>query len=559
MHGSHKDYLAKGSVRSLPKGQMRNIKQMFDKKCDSSENIPVPGGTKSYVQKAGAKLDVKSNGKSPPRPAQPKWRQDVPEPSHIRQGHSPIRTAQIQENPPPQYSNYPVPSPRKMPVANSVPFVPVNTCPVHGDMYVSRIPMQKLGNIATGVAISNQGEVGSKASQVSKVIGKFESSEDTPKPLIPRSHSLRSKSPSPSRSHLSTSPKRSPVPVRRPHFHVQEHDEDHVYSQVWKAGSSESDSAVVNTRPVSVFERSKLFENSKPSSVTPVRPQAPVRQRSVNDDTPKTNSSNEVNVATKTDNEVIPNTANTPKIPLRPPVRQKSVNERSRQPSGSEKVENTNDLRLTLNQEIQAAVLQSPSKVPPPPPSKPPRTGAHDDYMKIKLEKDGDEKKVRIHEDTNTEEISKTNNAIEVSEGFKDKLKMFSAEFDRIRMVEDADSLKGRPMRPPPPRWKRKTKPRPFSIATDSISDFIGSEDSDYEEQSEGLHAIQDNSFYEQVPAENVAPDSEDFKHWDLPRSVHQEPVPLRRSLSAECVQKAVDDEGTCNNYNLKFLFWNQF
>lgn len=54
----------------------------------------------------------------------------------------------------------------------------------------------------------------------------------------------------------------------------------------------------------------------------------------------------------------------------------------------------------------------------------------------------------------------------------------------------------------------------------------------------------EDNPFYEMIPAEvfQKQDHKEPLKHWDLPRASH--PEPIRRSLSAECIQKAVDDKG---------------
>ncbi|WAR03377.1 DEN2B-like protein, partial [Mya arenaria] len=275
--------------------------------------------------------------------------------------------------------------------------------------------------------------------------------------LKPRNPSPRKQSPSPVRE---ASPRRSPLLVRRQKEFEEVRDEN-TYSCIWKHDEKPTPpSQQDKPRPATVFEKSKLFENLSHSSSPPAKSQSkpekpppPARQRSISDAT-----GSEINSAGKT-------------RPPRPPFRQRSFIDRI--------VNKANE------SESKKEPLSNPVKKPPGPPSKPPRTGAHDDYVRVKLEKETVENRVNLECEQN-----------------------------------------------------------------DSISDFsplASDSSSDSDELARSLDN-DDNPFYESLPTleevqdANVSLDS--VKHWDLPRMLHPEPKTMRRSRSAECIQKAVDDEG---------------
>lgn len=504
MNGKQRDYLIKGSVRSLPKGKMQDIRKMFDHMDVTGSTPPVKETPKSYVQATGAKFDTKNGTSHNDTSPAPKWRQHISEPKNAR-SQSPVTSGNV-TSPPPAYSNYPVPSPRKT-VENKEP---VKTNQSQEVSYLSKLPLQKFGDIASSVVRSD-----SQASQVNKVIGRFENkntdivSDPAPlkTPLRPRNASPRSKSPSPSRSEQSASPKKSPLLVRRPHEQSQNRDENHVYSCIWEGSNSKKAASYDTDRPASVFERSKIFGNVKQTGNThgvPSRPPPPGRQKSLTEET----------VTLETPNSGKKN------LPPRPPYRQRSVSEKA------------NPFDANAEDKTANGLQQMRGRPGPVPPSKPRRTGAHDDYIKVKFEKEAAENRVK------SEEI---NNGIQ---GDSKVLNESPAECDTEQDKFNKDNQKNKPRRPPPPRLQKK--PRPFSIATDSFMDFQASEESDFENSSE--HKIPDNPFYETVTLDNEKERpltlESSLQHWDLPLSSHQEPVPLRRSLSAECVQKAVDNEG---------------
>lgn len=414
-----------------------------------------------------------------------KWRQHISPPSHVnRTSHSPVRT---RHDPSPSSkgdnSYHPTPTPRK-----------------HVDHGVSVLPVSKFGQKTADVALTSQDTA---PNRVSRVRDQFEqnphrkTSDGNVRPPL----KTKSKSPSPSPSRVPE--RRSPVPLRK-HEDKSSHEEN-VYSMIWEKNSGKPSLDVPDSgeieRPVSVFERSKMFENVNsdnksdllvsPSPSKPVKPPPPVRQRSISGDSDiKTNSHGKP-------------------LPPRPPMRQRSLTEKA----------NANDTNSELIENLVSAPKVT-SK--PPPPVKPPRTGAHDDYVKVKLENDTKDARVKLHEtqnenfDTQTED---TNNMQRV--------------LPKIPVTQ-----KKRPTRPPPPR---KKKPRPFSIATETATDFRSSDGSDSDEINKSKD---DNLFYEMIPVEAFRKQDrkEPLKHWDLPRASH--PEPIRRSLSAECIQKAVDDKG---------------
>ncbi|XP_060565637.1 uncharacterized protein LOC132724716 isoform X2 [Ruditapes philippinarum] len=494
------DQLVKGSIRSLPHGQMQNIKRMFEKQCDQDNTISEQLGEAEPDDTNTDTVDMEQNESSSSR-----WRQHISPTQHgDRASRSPIRAQRhVSPSNPESGSYHPKPTPRK-----------------HIDHHgISGIQVKQFGQIATSVALSPPED---DTYSVSKVRDQFEQnpprkfSEGNIKvPLKPKI-----KSPSPARK-FGNSPsrvpeKKSPVAIRK-HSPEKNLRDDHVYSKIWEKKSGTPDLDVPNTeethRPVSVFERSKMFEgvgstnnNASLAQGTlspskPVKPPPPLRERSFsggNSDNAKLNSQGKP-------------------LPPRPPVRQKSVNEKSK------------EKHLIKESNENPSIVHSPVSQPPPP-VKPKRTGAHDDYMKVKLENQASEGRIKIEETQNENcdnaSVTQTKNV---------KVDFSKRELPEVPVL----NKKKKPTRPPPPR----SKPRPFSIATDSV-DFRSSEGSDSDEMSDHNNDKDDNPFYEMIPAQAFLNKhkNEQLKHWDLPRISH--PEPIRRSLSAECIQKAVDEKG---------------
>ncbi|XP_045177331.2 uncharacterized protein LOC123537576 isoform X4 [Mercenaria mercenaria] len=487
------DQATKGSVRNLPQGQMQNIRRMFEQSCDQENASEQPGGTESH-NKDMAQNETPSNRR----------RQHISPPRHVnRDSHSPIRTHRnVSPSASTENSYHPKPTPRK-----------------HIEHGLANLPVKQFGQIASGVALTPPEE--NTSNRVSRVRDQFEqnpyrktSDGNIKVPLKPKN-----KSPSPARKFSNTpstvSEKKSPVPIRK-HSKDDGNREDHVYSKIWEKNSGKTDLDVPNSeetqRPVSVFERSKMFEgagsNSKPHPPVappqskPSKPPPPFRQRSFsgeNSDNVKTNSHGKP-------------------TPPRPPVRQRSLVEKT----------NESDTKNESNEHPPTAQ----KAVSKPPPVKPKRTGAHDDYIKVKLENEAAESKIKLQETQND-----NGDNVPVTQT-KDKSVDFSQrELPKIPVL----NKKKKPTRPPPPR----SKPRPFSIATESM-DFRSSEGSDSDEMSKSKNDSDkdDNPFYEMIPAQvfQNRDKNEPLKHWDLPRASH--PEPIRRSLSAECIPKAVDDQG---------------
>lgn len=426
-------------------------------------------------------------------PLASRWRQHISPPGN----RSPVRAPHKIVSPSrPDGAYFPTPTPRK------------HSEPVLG---LSVLPVTKLGQIASGIALS---EPDTTPNRVSRVKGQFEppyrktSDGNIKIPLKPKN-----KCPSPSRNRgHSPDPnpeKRSPIPIRKQRDTDASRDE-HVYSRIWDKRSGNTSLGVPDSgtdRPVSVVQISKMFENvgtnsvmppAAPSPSKPQKPLPPFRQRSLSDD-------HESNMKTNSQGK---------SIPPRPPVRQRSL------------VEKTDDGRNSAGEDAPSIHNEAAK---PDPPAKPRRTGAHDNYVKVKLENEAAESRIKLQEvqNENCDSVSVTQNKdtnVHNSERELPKIPVFPK--------------KNKPTRPPPPNQK----PRPFSIATDSL-DFRSNDDSDSDDMSKSKD---DDPFYEMIPADIFQKRGlkEGFKHWDLPRASH--PEPIRRSLSAEClhVQKAVDDRG---------------
>lgn len=212
--------------------------------------------------------------------------------------------------------------------------------------------------------------------------------------------------------------------------------------------------------------------------------------------------------------------------------------------------------------------------LPPPPPRKPPRTGAHDDYLELKVKVTGEnikEEDVTITPNLLYESIDEIPAAkLEVKEKSAHKEKITSkqqlAHTDKPAPIyRKIETVKGKtastpasnmeddnnavftavhrpkkPLRPPPPRS------RPISIAADNVMDFSFEKQSKDQNKKPTISnklmspngiAGSGSPFYEDI--RNV--DLDDIKHWDLPVTPVKRNM-LRRSMSAECVNDAKDD-----------------
>ncbi|KAL3842025.1 hypothetical protein ACJMK2_020094 [Sinanodonta woodiana] len=165
---------------------------------------------------------------------------------------------------------------------------------------------------------------------------------------------------------------------------------------------------------------------------------------------------------------------------------------------------------------LEASFIHDPSHKPIPP-MKPPRTHAHDEYVKAKMvcreqseSATGTEltsspvyTKIQKKQTTLTNDANQSNNSTPVNKRF---------------------------LKPP------KLKPRPFSVATDTFKD----EDSD----SDVKLRIKHNSYlteHSDEEDENTSDDRLVPRHWDLPREMYPEPSSMRKSVSAECLHLEED------------------
>lgn len=412
-------------------------------------------------------------------PLASRWRQHISPPSN----RSPVREPRQTVSPsrPDDGAYFPTPTPRK-----------------HTEPVLGLLPVNKLCQIASGIALSDPDTT---PNRVSRVIGQFEpvyrktSDGNIKIPLKPK-NKCPSPSTNPDHSSAPNPEKRSPVPIRR-HRDTDDSRDEHVYSRIWEQRSANTGLGVPDSdtdRPISVVQRSKMFGNVCINSATPhataspkpQKPPPPFRQRSLSDD-------HESDMKIKSQGKP---------LPPRPPIRQRSL------------VEKTSDRRNSANED---ALNVHNGAAKPVPPTKPRRTGAHDDYVKVKLENEAAEG-IKL-QDVQNDSVTQTKDT---------KVHNRDRELPKLPVFPK----KNKPTRPPPPN----KKPRPFSIAIDSV-DFRSNDGSDSDDMSKSKD---DNPFYERISAQLFQ--KEGYKHWDLPRVSH--PEPIRRSLSAECLSKAVDDKG---------------
>ncbi|OWF47953.1 Suppression of tumorigenicity 5 protein [Mizuhopecten yessoensis] len=213
---------------------------------------------------------------------------------------------------------------------------------------------------------------------------------------------------------------------------------------------------------------------------------------------------------------------------------------------------------------------------PPPPPRKPPRTGAHDDYLRVKIYPDSEKLKDLKEDDIvvtpnilyesidDIQEEKKKTNEKEKPLALKEKpgpiyRKIVTIKTPEVKttqdtnddtrsskdetFVEDHESRPKKPTRPPPPRT------RPMSIASDNFTDFSFEKQTKDPKQkpvvkkkitSPNGDQNASSPFYEDLKKIKHL-DLDDIKHWDLPDT----PVKrnkMRRSVSAECVADTKDD-----------------
>ena len=288
-------------------------------------------------------------------------------------------------------------------------------------------------------------------------------------------------------------------------------------------------SRVTPLRPVSVAERTKLFEskddaeetvsNNSPN-VTSLRPPTPVKTRS----RPVSSSSdggNEENIFKRTptakprsrpvssSNEVDLKDAK-PVPPIKP---------RSRQPSQvQDDEENVNNY---------GALWESGEKVSNSVPVKPPRTGAHDDYMKLKVK--------NLKEKPVSTSLSQENRNTNHYESISDTIKT-SPVYRRIKKSE-SENTEDSKKRPPPPTRPPPPKDRPVTMATSNVShksySFAGT-DKQRPEIPKKPPVANNSPLYEEL---DVRFDINKIKHWDLPKDKLPE-TNMKRSYSAECLSR---------------------
>ncbi|KAK3598780.1 hypothetical protein CHS0354_020893 [Potamilus streckersoni] len=166
--------------------------------------------------------------------------------------------------------------------------------------------------------------------------------------------------------------------------------------------------------------------------------------------------------------------------------------------------------------EMDASFIHDPSHKPVAP-MKPPRTHAHDEYVKAKMvSREQTESaigtnlksspvylKIQKKETTLTNDASQSNNSTAVSKGF---LKLL------------------------------KPKPRPFSVATDTFK---------YEDVKVRTNYNSYLTEHSDEEDENVTDDLSEIRHWDLPRQMYPEPSSMRKSVSAECLHQEEDGVDT--------------
>ncbi|KAJ8299720.1 hypothetical protein KUTeg_023780 [Tegillarca granosa] len=172
----------------------------------------------------------------------------------------------------------------------------------------------------------------------------------------------------------------------------------------------------------------------------------------------------------------------------------------------------------------QPIVLKLPKS---PPPKKPPRTGAHDEYMQTKvfqktdsLQTQNQDSKDYVLYDTVPDEDNDTKEQVEPVYRRIQKIQSAPAiSPEKRRSSEDGDKTRpGKPQRPPPP------KPRPASISSDECNE---------NRQTYSISTLKRQHVKKKA---HFDLDLDEVKFWDLPQDRLQRNKELRRSLSAECI-----------------------
>lgn len=490
------------SIRSLPPSKMAEFKRMFEKK-DEESSTPKP------APRPATRFDTKIDNSSQSSPS----KQKRPERSPVRPPKpnvSPTRNPRTDVSPNRQTGASDL-TPKPMPRSSVDHRSDQN---FHG---ISALPIGKLGQVAGVVAMGGDDAA---ANRVSKLVGHLEHNS----PNVDNNDTSRNQAKEMKHNQTHSDPK-SEIPE---------------YAKLWDSGTPKQNNLPVqnvnkDNRPVSVLDRLKLFDNLSQSSPTPspnkpAKPPPPVTKVTVSEgqrsNKPGGLSSNKV----AEDEQKV-----TKVRPSRPPIRQRSLVEKK-----------TQDTNIQHADQISAsdknnAVTKKPLKPPSKPPSKPPRTGAHDDYIRVKKGKENETQKEKETKTQSDEEDYEDCDFIHVPK------KKTDAKADKAKTIQGSKKLQ-KPQRPPPPR----KKPRPFSIATDKVSS-LGS-DERLNSDSDG-HLSDSHSFYESLeePVTQTSNHLNDpIKHWDLPRFSH--PEPIRRSLSDDCIPKAVDDAGNIVYFDPKKL-----
>ncbi|XP_052065291.1 DENN domain-containing protein 2C-like isoform X2 [Mytilus californianus] len=284
------------------------------------------------------------------------------------------------------------------------------------------------------------------------------------------------------------------------------------------------------TRPVSVAERTKRFESIDntedtnvpgQSTVSSLRPTTIARTRSQRISSSLEGTEDDHNVFKRTP------TAKPRSRPVSSEVDSKDmkptppVKPRSRPPSQAQD-DGDNEY---------GAVWESGPSVPTPPPVKPPRTGAHDDYMKLK--------DLNIQDKQISQEKFKVKHHYET---VPDDFIQNAPVYKKINKSENEnkDSVSKRPLRPnrpPPPRDK------PDTVATSTpqkSNSFCKREKPEIPKRPAGETLTGNVSpLYEELDLKNTKFDLSKIKHWDLPEdNLLEGSGSLKRSFSAECLRR---------------------
>lgn len=302
--------------------------------------------------------------------------------------------------------------------------------------------------------------------------------------------------------------------------HVQNFDENSQNGVTLRAVRSEQDFSGVSrsspARPISVAERTKMFE--KRSSI---------EEDSVMNLSNVSGSPSKVRLRVTTDSETNQRDFK-PTPTARPRSRPPSseidakdlkptppIKPRSRPPSQA--IDDNDNAAANEYGLVWDCGVRS-SGTPNAPPMKPPRTGAHDDYMKLKFMKEQEKEKENVESEHQYESVSNGDN---------------NPVYRRINKNDsfgnsDATKRPLKPNRPPPPR------DRPGSVPKKSNS--FNSKDRPLPKRP-GEPGIHDNvsPLYEEL---NSKFDLANIKHWDLPQDELPPSGSLVRSYSAECLSR---------------------